>query len=119
MKKFVVHSYEVSPYIPPAHSGTENRRLMGPGGFGSERVEVVLGDIQPGGQADPHSHPGVEQAFFVLEGKAEVEVDGERAVVGPNDFVFFPAGSTHRVTPLAGSKFRLLIVYNPPLEAAK
>lgn len=119
MKRYIVHSYELPVYAPPAHSHTQNRRLLGPGPFGSSRVEVVLGEIEYGGQADPHSHSGVEQAFFVIQGKAAVEIEGERAIVGPDDFVFLPAGATHRVTPLEGSPLKLLILYAPPLYSSE
>jgi quercetin dioxygenase-like cupin family protein len=85
--------------------------------LGSDRVEVVLGEIEYGGQADPHSHSDIEQAFFVLQGKAEVEIEGEKKVVGPDDFIFLPPGTIHRVTPLKGPPLRLFILYAPPLSS--
>ena len=118
MKRYIVHSYELPGYTPPAHSQTTNRRLLGPGPFGSERVEVVLGEIEYGGQADPHSHSGVEQAFFVIQGKAVVEIEGQSEVVGPDDFIYLPAGASHRVTPLEGPSLKLLILYAPPLSSS-
>jgi hypothetical protein len=66
MKKYVVRPHELPTYSPPKHSGTTNRRLLGPGPSGSDRMEVVLGELEYGGQADPHVHPDLEQAFFVL-----------------------------------------------------
>jgi len=119
MKRYIVHSYELPVYSPPAHSHTKNRRLLGPGPFGSGRVEVVLGEIEYGGQADPHSHSGVEQAFFVIQGKAVVEIEGKSAIVGPDDFVYLPAGATHRVIPQEGPTLKLLILYTPPLSSPK
>jgi mannose-6-phosphate isomerase-like protein (cupin superfamily) len=82
-------------------------------------LEVVLGEVKYGGQADPHVHPDLEQAFFVLQGKAELEVKGEKAVVGPEDFIFLPPGTVHRVTPLKGPPLKLLIIYSPPLSSSK
>lgn len=117
MKRYIVHSCELPIYTPPAHSHTKNRRLLGPGPFGSGRVEVVLGEIEYGGQADPHSHSGVEQAFFVFQGKAVVEIEGEDTIVGPDDFIYVPAGATHRVTPLEGPPLKILILYAPPLSS--
>jgi mannose-6-phosphate isomerase-like protein (cupin superfamily) len=61
----------------------------------------------------------LEQAFFVLQGRAEVEIEGETAVVGPEDFIFLPPGTVHRVTPLKGPPLRLLIIYSPPLSSSK
>ncbi len=115
MKRYIVHSYELPTYTPLAHSHTINRRLLGPGPSGSDRVEVVLGEIKFGGQADPHSHSGVEQAFFVIQGKAVVEIEGKSSIVGPDDFIYLPPGATHRVTPLEGPPLKLLILYAPPL----
>ena len=119
MKRYIVHSYELPIYAPPAHSHTANRRLLGPGPFGSDRVEVVLGEIEYGGQADPHSHSGVEQAYFVIQGKAVVEIEGQGEVVGPDDFIYLPAGAIHRVTPLEGPPLKVLILYAPPLSSSQ
>lgn len=115
MKKYITHAYDLPIYHPPGHSKTENRRLLGPGAFGSNRMEVVLGEIEAEGQADAHSHESLEQAFFVIRGRAEVEIDGKSAVVGPDDFIYLPTGATHRVTPLEGERLKLLIIYTPPL----
>ncbi len=117
MSKYISHSYNLPVYTPPAHSNTQNRRLLGPGPFGSSRMEIVLGEIEFGGQADPHSHAGLEQAFFVIRGKAEVEIEGETSVVGPDDFIYLPAGAAHRVTALPGPPLKVLIVYAPPLSS--
>lgn len=118
MSKYISHSHELAVYTPPAHSNTRNRRLLGAGPSGSSRMEVVLGEIEFGGQADPHLHSEVEQAIFVMEGKAEVEIDGQAAVVGADDFIYLPAGVTHRVTALPGPPLRVLIVYAPPLSGS-
>jgi mannose-6-phosphate isomerase-like protein (cupin superfamily) len=119
MKKYIVHPCELPTYSPPAHSRTTNRRLLGPGPSGSDRVEVVLGELEYGGQADPHVHLDLEQAFFVLQGRAEVEIESQKTVVGPEDFVFLPPGTVHRVTPLEGPPLRLLIFYSPPLSLSR
>ncbi len=115
MSKYVIRLRDLAPYTPPGHSKTTNYRLLGPGPGGSERVEVVLGTIEFGGQADPHAHPGNEQGFFVLEGKALVEIAGERETIGPNDFVFLPKGAMHKVVPLEGPPLKILIFYAPPV----
>jgi mannose-6-phosphate isomerase-like protein (cupin superfamily) len=119
MKKFITHLNDVFPYSPPGHSHTTNYRLLGPGTSGSDRFEVVLGQIESGGQAEPHAHEGIEQAVFVLEGKAVVEIEGESEVVGPSDLIYFPQGVRHQITALEGRSLRLLIVYAPPLTSSK
>ncbi len=119
MKKFITHLDDVPPYSPPGHSHTTNYRLLGPGTFGSDRFEVVLGQIESGGRAEPHAHEGIEQAMFILEGKASVEVEGESGVVGPSDLIYFPQGVRHQITALPGRSLRFLIVYAPPPSSSK
>ena len=115
MGRYITHLKDLVAYIPPGHSRTTNYRLLGPGPGGSDRLEVILGQIEYRGQADPHVHPDLEQAFFVLEGKAVVEIAGQAEVVGPDDFVYLPPAAPHRITPLEGSPLRILIIYSPPL----
>jgi mannose-6-phosphate isomerase-like protein (cupin superfamily) len=119
MKTFITHLRDLQPYSPPGHSKTTNYRLLGPGPSGSDRFEVVLGQIEFGGQADPHVHEKLEQAVFVLEGNAIVEIEGQSEVVGPNDLIYFPEGMRHRIAPLEGRPVRLLIIYAPPLSPPK
>jgi len=119
MKKYVTHLKDLSSYSPPGHSKTTNLRLLGPGPDGSNRMEVVLGQIEYGGQADPHSHANEEQALFVMEGKALIEIAGEREVVGPNDFIYLPQGTHHKIVPIEGKHLKVLIIYAPPLSSAR
>ncbi|MDI6754413.1 MAG: cupin domain-containing protein [Thermodesulfobacteriota bacterium] len=117
MKKYVTHLKDLPSYTPAGHSKTTNYRLLGPGPGGSDRIEVVLGQIEHGGQADPHTHTYEEQAMFVMEGNALVETAGESEVVGPNDFIYLPQGTSHKVVPLKGRPLKLLIIYAPPLSS--
>lgn len=118
MKNYIIHLADLPTYTPPGHSKTTNRRLLGPGPGGSSKIEVIYGEIDYGGQADPHAHPVQEQAFFILEGRAEVEIEGKCQIVGPQDFVYLPPGTTHRVTPIAGCLLKTLIIYSPPLSSS-
>jgi quercetin dioxygenase-like cupin family protein len=97
------------------HAGTVNRRLVGRDVNGSAQVEVVLGVLEPGGVAKRHSHGAQEQAVYILEGRALVEVgDRVKEEVGPGTACFFPVGMPHRVEAL--TPVRALVIYAPPLE---
>lgn len=118
MKNYIIHLSDLPTYYPLGHSQTTNRRLLGPGAGGSSRFEVIYGEIAPGGQADPHAHQIQEQAIYVLTGKAEVEIEGRCYVVGPQDFIFLPAGTSHKVTAIGESSLNLLIIYAPPISSS-
>lgn len=113
--KYIVRPEEVPTYSPPLHAGTVNRRLVGRDVNGSQAVEVVLGVVEPGGVAERHSHE-VEQAIYILEGRALVEVADAKQEVGPETACFFPPGAPHRVESLGPGPLKVLVIYAPPLE---
>lgn len=114
-RTYVVRPESVPAYSPANHAETVNRRLIGRDNVGARQLEVVLGVARKGGGALKHSHPGIEQACYVLEGRARVEV-GEECVdeLGPGDAVFFPAGVPHVFTAISEEPVKVLVIYAPP-----
>lgn len=114
-KRYVVRRDEAEPYSPANHEETVNRRLIGRENVGARQLEVVLGVVTKGGGALKHSHPGIEQACYVLEGRARVEVGDDYVdEVGPGDTVFFPADVPHVFTTVSDEPVRVLVIYAPP-----
>ena len=115
MNQFVVRAGEARPYSPANHEETINRRLVGRENVGAQQLEVVLGVVTKGGGALKHSHPGIEQACYVLEGRARVEVGDDYVdEVGPGDTVFFPANVAHVFTTISQEPVKVLVIYAPP-----
>jgi len=112
--RYFVRPQDVPPYHPANHTGTVNRRLIGAGNVGASQVEVVLGIIQKGKGALPHSHPGIEQVCYLLEGRALAEVGGEVCELGPGDCCFFPPGMEHEFTVVSDEPVKVLVIYSPP-----
>ncbi len=115
--RYIVTPDEVPTYSPPLHVATVNRRLIGRDVNGARSVEVVLGVVAPGGRAERHTHE-VEQAMYILDGRALVEVGGESRECGPGTACFFPPGVAHRVESLGPVPLRALVIYAPPLEGS-
>src|SRR5256885_11833318 len=112
---YVVRQDAVTPYSPLNHEATVNRRLVGRDNVGARQLEVVLGVVARGGGALKHSHPGIEQACYVLEGRARGEVGDDYVdEVGPGDTVFFPAGAPPRFTTISEAPGKALLIYPPP-----
>jgi quercetin dioxygenase-like cupin family protein len=111
---YFVREAEVTPYSPKNHTGTVNRRLIGPETVNAKQLEVVLGTVDPKHGALPHSHPGIEQVCYILEGRAVAEVGGKRAELGPGDSCFFPADEPHLFTAVGDQTVRVLVIYAPP-----
>lgn len=115
MDSLTADPLQLPTYSPPLHTGTVNRRLVGRS-MGASSVEVVLGEILPGGEAEPHSHPANEQAVYVLAGNCQVTCLGETRTLVAGQSVFFPKGVEHRVQAMAPDLLRLLVIYAPPLQ---
>ncbi len=77
---------------------------------GHEAV-VVRGEIGPGGTAARHTHPG-DEISYVMEGEAELLVDGEppRIVKAGEAFVV-PAGKVHGARNPGAAPLRFVGVY--------
>ena len=113
--QYVVRAGEAKPYSPANHEETVNRRLVGRESLGATQLEVVLGVVAKGGGALKHSHPGIEQACYVLEGRARVEVGDDYVdELGPGDTVFFPANVPHVFTTISDAPVKVLVIYAPP-----
>jgi mannose-6-phosphate isomerase-like protein (cupin superfamily) len=112
--RYVVRPGDVTPYHPANHTGTVNRRLIGADNVGARNVEVLLGVIEKGRGALSHAHPGIEQVCYMLEGRALVEIGGEKCEIGPGECCFFPAEVPHLFTVVSETPARVLVIYTPP-----
>ena len=115
----VVRINQLKPYSPDAHAGTLNRRIIGQETVGAKNMEVLLGEIEPSGIAEPHFHSGTEQVIYLLEGRIEVGMRGEKEQLGPGDTAYFPPGEKHQVIVMGDQPAKMLVIYAPPLQSAE
>ena len=72
---------------------------------------VVRGEIDPGVSAPRHTHPG-DEISYVLEGEAELLIDGEPArVVKAGEAFVIPAGKVHGARNAGTVPLRFVGVY--------
>ncbi|QCT19535.1 cupin domain-containing protein [Jejubacter calystegiae] len=111
---YFVRLKDVPGYHPVNHTGTTNRRLIGPDTVGAQHLEVLHGTLQKGKGAQPHAHPGMEQVCYILEGRALAEIDGQEAELGPGDCCYFPPDVMHVFTAISDEPVKILVIYSPP-----
>jgi quercetin dioxygenase-like cupin family protein len=116
--RYFIRETEVAGYHPANHTGTLNKRLIGPDTVSARQLEVLVGQIEPGKGALPHAHPGIEQVCYMLQGRAIAEVDGQHQELHPGDCCFFPADMMHTFTVVGDEEVRVLVIYSPPYEEA-
>jgi len=86
-------------------------RLLATSDQTGDAYEIFEMEAIEGSGPPPHAHPWSE-AYFVLEGEADVYVDGQHLKAVPGCFVQIPAGTihAHRVT---SKKARFMVVTSP------
>jgi quercetin dioxygenase-like cupin family protein len=72
--------------------------------------------MEPGAVATRHSHDLGHEVFLVLEGQAEFEIDGDRAVLGPGQMCFARADQMHQVRVVGDRPMTLYLSVTPHLE---
>lgn len=77
---------------------------------GREAV-VVRAEVDAGSSAGRHTHPG-DEISYILEGEAELLVDGEAPrVVHAGEAIVIPAGKVHDARNTGTAPMRLVGVY--------
>jgi quercetin dioxygenase-like cupin family protein len=73
--------------------------------------------VPAGGRRPPaHVHPDRAEAFWVLDGEAEFELDGELTRAGAGSFVLVPGGVSHTFGASAAVAARVLVLHAPALD---
>lgn len=74
--------------------------------------------LPPGGRRPPpHRHTNCSEAYFVLDGRVSVVVEGEELTVGPEGFVLVPRGTAHTFGNAGDDEARLLVIHAPAMDA--
>ena len=68
--------------------------------------------LPKGGSTERHYHKVSEELYYLLEGRGEMEIDGETKKAGPGDAILIPAGAWHEIK--ATEAMRFLCCCAPP-----
>lgn len=80
----------------------------------SDSLSVIQERVPPGGSETRHYHERAEQFFYVLQGSATLEVDGDIKVVQVGEGVHVKPGLAHRLSNEGTSDLHFLVVSTPP-----
>ena len=68
--------------------------------------------VPAGAATQRHYHKLAEEFYFILEGRGEMEIDGEQRAVGVGDCILIPPGAWHTIA--AADALRFLCCCAPP-----
>ena len=91
--------------MPEAHQGQlSSLLLVGPdeiyarhglGNFSSERLAIAIDTYEVGGHTDVHEHSELEQAYYVISGRALIKIGDEELEVGAGGSGCIPLHTKH------------------------
>ena len=77
-------------------------------------VSIARARVTPGVTTRLHRLQGITERYVILEGAAEVEIDGRAGQpVGPGDVVVIPQGCPQRITNVGASDLLFLAICSP------
>jgi mannose-6-phosphate isomerase-like protein (cupin superfamily) len=82
------------------------------GSFSLHERHVPAGGRRP----PPHVHPDRVEAFWVLDGEAEFELDGELTRAAAGSFVLVPGGVAHTFGAGPQAAAHVLVLHAPALD---
>ena len=84
--------------------------------FKTDQLWSEIACYEPGQSTVMHSHPTEEEAIFVLEGTANMSIDGREVVVPAGAIVKFPKNVPHDVRNLGSERCVIMFLkINPKL----
>ncbi len=78
--------------------------------FKTDQLWSEIACYEPGQSTVMHSHPKEEEAIFVLEGTANMSIDGREVVVPAGSIVKFPQNVAHDVRNLQPGRCVIMFV---------
>ena len=84
-------------------TATRNRRTYRPWGWyeelhDGERFQVKRITVKPGGKLSLQKHFHRAEHWVVVNGTAQVQVDGEARLLSENESLYIPLGASHRLS---------------------
>jgi quercetin dioxygenase-like cupin family protein len=74
---------------------------------------LIHGTVPPGSGPPPHIHHREDEAFFVIEGRLEFQVDGRSFAGTKGDWVTLPKETLHTFKNTGPAPAQFLILVNP------
>ena len=108
---------QIAGRVYPARRRTQN--LVG-GASPIQATHFSMGNVtlQPNGGQVPWHNQEQEEIYFIVEGTAEMCLDGERETVSGGQAVYIPPGVFHQLTNIGDTPCRMIYCYGPAGDVA-
>ena len=84
----------------------------------SKHTQVVIMNVNPGEDIGLETHPNEDQVLYLVSGKGEVLLNGQKSEFSVGDVVLVPAGTEHNFTTIGDEPMKIITTYSPPHHPA-
>lgn len=88
------------PPVSTSHGVGLKRVLLASHESGCSLTQIAVTEILQGQIAVAHTHPDMQEGFYVLSGQLEVTLDDQPELCQPDDFIYVPSGTSHELRAL-------------------
>lgn len=85
--------------------GSTIRSILDEANAPVKKQSLAEATLPAGGATDRHYHKVSEEFYFLMSGRATMEIDGETREVVPGDAVLIPAGAWHQIRGIEETRF--------------
>jgi mannose-6-phosphate isomerase-like protein (cupin superfamily) len=103
--------FDATPFT--TKDGSEIRVLLDAEVASAANQSLAEALLAPGEATERHYHVRTEEIYFLLEGAAQMEVDGDTRAIGPGEAVLIPPGARHQITATGDGPLRFLCCCAP------
>ncbi len=79
-----------------------------------EEVSLIQERVPPGASETRHVHRQAAQIFFILDGEAVMELEGEEHALHAGDSLLIPPGKPHQFMNRSAAEVHFLVFSSPP-----
>lgn len=83
--------------IATSHKAGMKRVLLAANESGCPITQIAITDLKAGEVAEAHSHPEMQEGFYVISGELDIVLDGETEHCKAEDFVYVKCGTRHEL----------------------
>jgi mannose-6-phosphate isomerase-like protein (cupin superfamily) len=94
--------------------GSTIRELLGLPTSSAKNQSLAEATLPPGAATERHYHRDSEEIYYLVEGSAEMEIDGARRHVETGDAILIPPGARHQIRADSARPLRFLCCCAPP-----
>ena len=104
---------DLSEVEPNTRRGGDLRAMLTPVTVGSTSGFMGLAIMRPGERISEHYHPYSEEFIYVVEGRLEVDLDGETFPLRADQGLMIPIDMRHRFRNVGDEEARMIFHLSP------